>query len=117
MFVNTYNLYQGGLGASYDLHVFGKTRRRIEQTEARLDFARYQVLDAYVTLVNNIVATAIAQAGVNAALATTHEIIDSARRRSWRKQSFMIGLNEMYFLAGCVFIELTLLIWLSRPNE
>ncbi|GAB3670869.1 DHA2 family efflux MFS transporter permease subunit [Salinisphaera aquimarina] len=33
------------------------------------------------------------------------------------KQSFMIGLNEMYFLAGCVFIGLTVLIWFSRPNQ
>ncbi|MES1927014.1 DHA2 family efflux MFS transporter permease subunit [Salinisphaera sp. T31B1] len=33
------------------------------------------------------------------------------------KQSFMIGLNEMYFLAGCLFIGLTALIWLSRPNQ
>lgn len=37
--------------------------------------------------------------------------------RTISEQSFMIGLNEMYFLAGCVFIGLTLLIWLSRPNE
>jgi len=33
------------------------------------------------------------------------------------RQSFMIGLNEMYFLAGCVFLGLTVLIWLSRPND
>lgn len=80
MFINTFNLYRGRIGASYDLDVFGKTRRRIEQTEARLDFARYQVLDTYVTLVNNIVASAIAEAGINAALDTTHEIIDSQQR-------------------------------------
>lgn len=33
------------------------------------------------------------------------------------EQSFMIGLNEMYFLAGFVFIGLTVLVWLSRPND
>jgi len=33
------------------------------------------------------------------------------------KQSFMIGLNEMYFLAGCVFIGLTVLVWISKPDK
>ena len=33
------------------------------------------------------------------------------------EQSFMLGLNEMYYLAGVIFIGLTVLIWLSRPNE
>jgi DHA2 family multidrug resistance protein len=28
----------------------------------------------------------------------------------------MLGLNEMYFLAGCIFIGLTVLVWLSRPK-
>lgn len=32
------------------------------------------------------------------------------------EQSFMLGLNEMYFLAGCIFIGLTVLVWLSRPK-
>lgn len=80
MFVNVFNLYQDRIGASYDLDVFGKTRRRIEQAEARLDFARYQVLDTYVTLINNIVATAIAEAGINAALDTTQAIIDGQQQ-------------------------------------
>lgn len=77
MFINVFNLYQGRISASYDLDVFGKNRRRIEATAARLDFERFQVLDTYVTLVNNIVATAIAQAGINAAINATQQIIDS----------------------------------------
>ncbi|MES1927016.1 efflux transporter outer membrane subunit [Salinisphaera sp. T31B1] len=79
MFINVFNLYQGRVSAGYDLDVFGKTRRRIEASAAQLDFQRFQVLDAYVTLVNNIVATAIAEAGLNAAIQTTEQIIDSQR--------------------------------------
>jgi len=79
-FINTFNLYQGRVSASYDLDIFGKTRRQIEQTQARLDFARFEVLDTYVTLINNIVATAIAEAGLNAAIDTTQQIIDSQQR-------------------------------------
>lgn len=77
MFINVFNLYQGRISASYDLDVFGKNRRRIEQSAARLDFERFQVLDTYVTLVNNIVATAIAEAGLNAAIDATQQIVDS----------------------------------------
>lgn len=80
MFINVFNLYSGRISASYDLDVFGKTRRRIERSEAQLDFARYQVLDTYVTLVNNLVATAVAEAGLNAAIDTTRQIIDSQQR-------------------------------------
>ncbi|MES1941269.1 NodT family RND efflux system outer membrane lipoprotein [Salinisphaera sp. T5B8] len=79
-FINTFNLYQGRISARYDLDIFGKTRREIEQTQARLDFARFEALDAYVTLINNIVASAIAEAGVNAAIDTTKQIIDSQQR-------------------------------------
>lgn len=33
-----------------------------------------------------------------------------------RQQSFMLGLNEMYTLAGWVFLGLLALIWFARPN-
>jgi len=40
-----------------------------------------------------------------------------AMARVIEQQSFMLGLNEMYWLAGWVFIALTALVWFSRPNE
>lgn len=33
------------------------------------------------------------------------------------QQSFMIGLNEMYYLAGWVFLALMALVWFSKPHE
>ena len=33
------------------------------------------------------------------------------------EQSFMLGLNEMYALAGCIFLGLTMAVWMSRSNE
>ncbi|MGB7756563.1 MAG: DHA2 family efflux MFS transporter permease subunit [Salinisphaera sp.] len=33
-----------------------------------------------------------------------------------RQQSFMLGLNEMYILAGWIFLGLTVLIWFSKPH-
>lgn len=76
-FTNVFNLYQAQATASYDLDLFGKTRRRIERRNAQLDEQKFQVINTYVTLINNIVATAVAEAGVNAALKTTHEIVDA----------------------------------------
>ncbi|MDA3919760.1 MAG: efflux transporter outer membrane subunit [Salinisphaera sp.] len=74
-FTNVFNLYQAQATASYDLDLFGKTRRRIEKSNAQLDEQRFQLINTYVTLINNIVATAIGEAGVNAAIDTTQQII------------------------------------------
>jgi len=76
-FTNVFNLYDAQATASYDLDLFGKTRRRIEARNAQLDEQQFRVINTYVTLINNIVATAIAEAGVNAALQTTQQIIDT----------------------------------------
>ncbi len=73
-FVNVFNLYQGQISASYDLDLFGKTRRRIEASKARFDRRRFRVANTYMTLVDNVVATAITEAGLNASIQTTHKI-------------------------------------------
>lgn len=80
MFVNVFDLYQGQLSASYDLDIFGKTRRRIEKSRAQLNERRYQVLNTYVTLINNIVATAIAEAGINASIEATQAVADAQQK-------------------------------------
>lgn len=74
---NVFNLYQAQATASYNLDLFGKTRRRIERSEAHLNEQRYQLLNTYVTLINNIVVTAIIEAGLNTAINTTHRIAES----------------------------------------
>lgn len=78
-FTNVFNLYQGQATASYDLDLFGKTRRQIEKHSAQLNEQTFSVINTYVTLINNIVATAVAEAGVNAALETTHQIIETQK--------------------------------------
>lgn len=76
-FTNVFNLYQAQATASYDLDLFGKTRRMIEASNAQLDAQQYRVINTYVTLINNVVATAITEAGLNAAIQTTRDIADS----------------------------------------
>ncbi len=76
-FTNVFNFYDAQATASYDLDLFGHTRRQIEAASAALDEQQYQVVDTYVTLINNVVATAVAEAGLNAAIQTTEALIDS----------------------------------------
>ncbi|MGB7756565.1 MAG: efflux transporter outer membrane subunit [Salinisphaera sp.] len=76
-FTNVFNLYQTQATASYDLDLFGKTRRMIEASNAQLNEQQYRVIDTYVTLINNVVATAITEAGLNAAIETTRDIAKS----------------------------------------
>ncbi|RJS91413.1 efflux transporter outer membrane subunit [Salinisphaera sp. Q1T1-3] len=76
-FTNVFNFYDAQATASYDLDLFGKTRRRIEAADAAMDEQQYRVIDTYVTLINNIVATAIAEAGLNEAIHTTEQLIKS----------------------------------------
>lgn len=90
-FTNVFNFYDAQATASYDLDLFGKTRRRIEASNARLDEQQFQVIDTYVTLINNVVATAIAEAGLNAAIQTTEQLA-----RSQKKTLGIVGKQIQY---------------------
>ncbi len=75
LFTNLYTLYQGQLSLGYNLDIFGEVRRGIESTQAQLDFQRYELLDTYLTLINNVVATALAQAGIADSMDAVNRII------------------------------------------
>ena len=77
MFVNVFELYQGQITLDYNLDVFGELRRRVESRQARLEFQRYQLWNTYLTLINNVVATSLAEASINAILNATHQIVNA----------------------------------------
>lgn len=79
-FSNIFNLFQGQLTLNYDLDLFGLTQRGIEAEHARLDVQRYRLLDSYLTLTNNVVATALAEAAVRAQLQATHELVATQKK-------------------------------------
>lgn len=60
---------------SYDLDVFGGTRRSVEAQAANSDYVRAQALDTYVTLVNQVVATAFELAAAQARIDATEDLI------------------------------------------
>jgi len=79
-FVNSFNLYQAQLTASYDLDPFGALAREVESTQAQAQVQRYRLLDSRITLINNVVASALAEAGARATLATTQDIVATQRK-------------------------------------
>lgn len=89
-FTNQFALYRGQISLGYDLDLFGGLRRRIENQTAQLHFRQYQLLETYLALIDNVVATSLAQAGLNAAIAAVGKIVDAQQgtvallRKKWK---------------------------------
>ncbi len=62
----TYSLYYATVPVRYTLDLFGGSRREIEEYRAKVDFARYALMAAYLTLTSNIVTTALTVATLEA---------------------------------------------------
>jgi NodT family efflux transporter outer membrane factor (OMF) lipoprotein len=73
---NIFNLYTLAATVSYALDVFGGERRAVESLQAQVDYQRFTVLGAYLTLSGNIVNTIIAQAGYRGQIEATEQTID-----------------------------------------
>ena len=83
-----FNLYTPQVSVGFTPDVFGTNRRTVEGLAAQADLARWQLQATYQTLIANVVATAIAEAGLRAQIAATervltlgHESIAIARRQ------------------------------------
>ncbi|MFJ7566757.1 efflux transporter outer membrane subunit [Herminiimonas sp. NPDC097707] len=72
-----YTLYNASVNVSYTLDVFGATRRDLEGLQAAIDYQRYQVEAAYLSLTANLVTTAVQEASLRAQIQATLEVIDA----------------------------------------
>lgn len=70
-----FNLYNASVGVHYNLDLAGGNRRALEALAARSDYQRYQLDGARLTLVGNIVTTAISQARFLAQIQTSEAIL------------------------------------------
>ncbi len=75
-----FNLLQVGPTVSYDLDLFGGTRRRIEQKVALADLRSDELDAAYITLTGNTVSQAIQLASVRAQLKAANGILEIDRQ-------------------------------------
>ena len=74
-----FNLHTAQVSVSYVLDVFGGTRREAESLHALAESQRYQLQATYLTLVSNVVTTAVQEASTRAQLAATDQIVQSER--------------------------------------
>jgi NodT family efflux transporter outer membrane factor (OMF) lipoprotein len=90
--INPFTLYNASVDVSYTLDLFGGKRRELEAFQAQVDYQRYQLEGAYLTLASNIATTAIREASLRAALQATREILAAEEQH--------LALVERQFLLG-----------------
>lgn len=87
-----FNLYNASVNVSYTVDVFGANKRGLEGLQAGIDYQRYEVEAAYLTLTSNLVTTAIREASYRAQLQATQEILDAqSRQLEVIEQQFKVG--------------------------
>lgn len=91
---NPYTTYAGGLSVSYYPDVFGINKLVYNSAQAQADTARDQWRAAQLTLVGNVVTTAIQVASDRAQLVATRAIVRSEKR--------LLHLTRLQYQAGAV---------------
>ena len=76
-----FTLYTASAAVSYNFDLFGRTRRTVEGLQAQVDYQQYERDATYLTLIGNIVNTAIAQAGYQAQIEANKEIVEFERQQ------------------------------------
>ena len=74
---SVFSLYSASVDVSYTIDAFGATRRELEGLQATVDYQRYQVEAAYLSLTANVVTTAIQEASLRAQLKATRDVLDA----------------------------------------
>jgi len=87
-------LYNASVNVSYNLDVFGASRRQIEGAQAAVEAQRYQVEATYLTLTSNLVTTAIGEAALRGQLQATREVLQAQREQ--------LGVIEKQFDTGAI---------------
>jgi NodT family efflux transporter outer membrane factor (OMF) lipoprotein len=90
----TFNLYNVSVNATYNLDVWGGSRRQIESFAAKVDYQQFQVIATYLTLTSNIVTTAVAVASFQAQIDVTRKLI--------KEQQYLYEILSKQFYLGAV---------------
>jgi len=77
---NIFTLYNAQAQVSYTLDLFGGTRRQIEQNRAGVDYQRFQLEGAYLTLTSNVVTTVVQIASLRTQIAANRDITDAQQK-------------------------------------
>jgi NodT family efflux transporter outer membrane factor (OMF) lipoprotein len=91
---SVFNLYNASVNVSYAIDVAGGARRELEALRAGIDFQRFQLEAAYLSLTANIATTAFREASLREQIRATRDIVDSQERQA--------GLVEKQFELGAL---------------
>jgi NodT family efflux transporter outer membrane factor (OMF) lipoprotein len=87
-----FNLYNASVNVSYILDVFGGVRRSIEASGALVENQRFQLEATYLTLISNVLTTAILTASLSAQIAAINDIIAAqSQELDLLNQQFELG--------------------------
>jgi NodT family efflux transporter outer membrane factor (OMF) lipoprotein len=78
--VSPFNLYNASVNVSYNLDIFGGTQRELEALRSLIDYQRFQLEGAYLTLTSNIITTAVKEASLRAQIRTVREILEVQKK-------------------------------------
>jgi NodT family efflux transporter outer membrane factor (OMF) lipoprotein len=87
-----YNLFNASVGVTYTLDLFGGSRRELESLRSQVDYQRFQLEGAHLTLTSNIITTAVKEASLREQIVTTREILkDLATQLDLVERQFQLG--------------------------
>ena len=89
-----FTLFNASVNVSYNLDVFGANQRGLEGLRSTVEFQRFQVEAAYLTLTSNLVTTAIREASLRAQIQATQEILEA--------QTKQLSVIDQQFSAGAI---------------
>lgn len=76
-----FTLYNASVRVSYALDLFGGARRELEALRSQVDYQRFQLEGAYLTLTANIVTTAVREGVLRAQIRATSDIIAAQEKQ------------------------------------
>lgn len=77
---NQFDLYNASVNVSYNLDLLGGNKRQVEALRAAIDYERFELEAAYLTLTANIVTTSITIASLHDQLKTTQALINCQKK-------------------------------------
>jgi NodT family efflux transporter outer membrane factor (OMF) lipoprotein len=87
-----FTLHSASVSVSYAFDLFGGTRRELEALHAQVEYQRFQLEGAWLTLTANLVTTAVQEAALRAQIRATGEIVAAeVRQLALVEQRFRLG--------------------------
>jgi NodT family efflux transporter outer membrane factor (OMF) lipoprotein len=85
-------LYNASVNVTYSLDLFGGGRRELEALRSQVDYQRFLLEGAHLTLVSNIVTAAVKEASLRAQIRSTEDIVaDLQKQLNVVERQFQMG--------------------------